>query len=390
LKHVKKFVIALASVMLGVIPAIGADVLYDFESSDSMKAWKHADRSNELPIDGQFGLKFTAPSWIPDEHNGQSMWPWCETAVTRKDWSKFDRIVFDVYNDSATPMLFGYWFCDSKHLLRESVGTTINVEAFTHKRVVCGLVHPGKFDRADAKTLHFFSENPSSKLTFFIDSIQLLAPGEKLPPLPEAYQKRIAARRAEKLAPQLQKAIAEIESVSTTGLSKTPQSFLDQRRREYLALLHRDYSIEDGTLCSKVSTQNAEKQAFPEMVAAFRAFEKNRSRVAIGTASNDVVLGYATSMDKVLPRVGNFSALPSKIEIAAARNEKEAFQLIVLPLSQPLNRVGVHLSALKNTKVELPATAVSVIPVGYVETKKRGTYSVDYDYVGFWPDPLLT
>jgi len=44
-------------------------------------------------------------------------------------------------------------------------------------------------------------------------------------------------------------------------------------------------------------------------------------------------VGFATSMEKVLPRAAPLSlAVQDKIELSLARNEKESFQVVVAPL----------------------------------------------------------
>ncbi|MFP4499417.1 MAG: glycoside hydrolase domain-containing protein [Candidatus Hydrogenedentota bacterium] len=100
-------------------------------------------------------------------------------------------------------------------------------------------------------------------------------------------------------------------------------------------------------------------------------------------------VGIATGMDKVMPRALD---LPVRVgegaSIAAARREKEAFQVVVAPWQGDLEEVQVEVAALKNnTGDALPEDAVSVSAMGYVKTEKPSRYPVDF--VGWWPDPLL-
>lgn len=74
-------------------------------------------------------------------------------------------------------------------------------------------------------------------------------------------------------------------------------------------------------------------------------FEALRETVSAAPGYEDVLLGCATPMEKVLPRVPVFRPLPETIAIEAARNEKEAAQLIVMPLGKERKKVGVRLTA---------------------------------------------
>ena len=68
-----------------------------------------------------------------------------------------------------------------------------------------------------------------------------------------------------------------------------------------------------------------------------------------GTADHDVLVVFATSMDKILPRIG--TAPPqgkSPPELKLARNEKESFQVIVQPRCEDIKRVWVRVSDLRS------------------------------------------
>ena len=123
------------------------------------------------------------------------------------------------------------------------------------------------------------------------------------------------------------------------------------------------------------------------LVPAMSGFEALRETVSAAPGYEDVLLGCATPMEKVLPRVPVFRPLPETIAIEAARNEKEAAQLIVMPLGKERKKVGVRLTAFTGPAGTLPGSALSAVPVGFVETTfvpRSGS-----EYVGFWPDPLL-
>ncbi len=71
------------------------------------------------------------------------------------------------------------------------------------------------------------------------------------------------------------------------------------------------------------------------------------------------------------------------VELHAARDETEAFQLVVIPHGQALNDVQVETTSLRGPNGELD---IQWNRVGYVKTAPP---SYPVDYVGWWPDPLL-
>ena len=119
-------------------------------------------------------------------------------------------------------------------------------------------------------------------------------------------------------------------------------------------------------------------------------FEAVRSQVQVKTtAGNDVVVGFATSMEKILPRVGARPLqMKSRFELELARNETESFQVIVLPCHKDIKQVRVRIMDLiSQDGGRFSAENVDTVPMGYVETKavpRSGS-----PHVGWWPDPIL-
>jgi len=119
-------------------------------------------------------------------------------------------------------------------------------------------------------------------------------------------------------------------------------------------------------------------------------FEAVRARVQVQTtAGNDVVVGFATSMEKILPRVGAGPLqVKSRVELKLARNETESFQVIVLPCREDIKQVRVRVNDLRSQDgVWFAAENIDAVPVGYVETKAVPPYGSSH--VGWWPDPIL-
>ena len=109
----------------------------------------------------------------------------------------------------------------------------------------------------------------------------------------------------------------------------------------------------------------------------------------LGFEDTAMAVGFATSMEKILPRDMPFTLTAARgIELSLARNERESFQVAVMPRRGGLKKVAVAAGDLKSASgAVLPAGNIDCDVVGYVETKRRPPYKVSY--VGWWPDPIL-
>ncbi len=119
-------------------------------------------------------------------------------------------------------------------------------------------------------------------------------------------------------------------------------------------------------------------------------FEAVRAQVEVsGDIKSNVVVGFATSMEKVLPRVGiPLLKVKSLVELKLARNEKESFQVIILPRHEDIEQVWVRVSDLRSKDGKrFAARNIQAVPIGYVETKAVPPYGSPH--VGWWPDPIL-
>lgn len=109
-----------------------------------------------------------------------------------------------------------------------------------------------------------------------------------------------------------------------------------------------------------------------------------------GTAGHDdVVVGFATSMEKILPRADKpVLQTVSRVELSLARGEKESLQVVVVPGRADLKQVAVRVTDLRGPDgATFSGSQVKVSPVGYVRTKSVPPYKSPH--VGWWPDPIL-
>jgi hypothetical protein len=119
-------------------------------------------------------------------------------------------------------------------------------------------------------------------------------------------------------------------------------------------------------------------------------FDAIRARVQVaGTAENDVAVGFASSMEKILPRIRTRQfQIKTRVELKLARDETESFQVIVLPCRENIKQAGVRVHELRTRDgVQFAAEGIDAVPMGYVETKAVPPYGCSH--VGWWPDPIL-
>jgi hypothetical protein len=94
----------------------------------------------------------------------------------------------------------------------------------------------------------------------------------------------------------------------------------------------------------QIASLRVEMERLEPMARFRKEFETVRPRVqSSAKVRNDIAVGFASSMEKVLPR-GGVAITPrvtNAVEVALARNEKESFQLLVLPCERDLSRVRI-------------------------------------------------
>lgn len=97
-------------------------------------------------------------------------------------------------------------------------------------------------------------------------------------------------------------------------------------------------------------------------------------------------VGLAGPLDKVFPERGEWRGPPAdRVELFAARNEYESFQLVVVSGTSPLRGVRILTGELRGPGL-IGRECVTARAVGYVETRQP-YYNVPR--TGPWPDPLL-
>jgi hypothetical protein len=393
-------------------PADAATMLFDFETDDEVRLWhnegaatlgadKTLERVERFAASGKCSMRFTTPAWRPAEHGGAQKWPAFECRPPLADWSAYDRLVMSLVNETAARQKLALLVSDSKLPTRSGLLRVEVLGPFSQVQVVIdlrkGFAEKG-VNAADIHVMHVFTEDPPEDLSVCIDRLLLLEPGEEPPPLPAAYLREVATLQSGDVE-GLRTTIAESGARLRESAKRSPRvkAWLDKALGdlgERLSDLQQRLERADDSVLEvpKGLAQLRSDLARLEPLLALRlGFEKIRPAVQSGRGSrDDVVVGFATSMEKVLPRAGVPNLTTAReVTLALARNEKESFQVIALPLEADLPAVSMRVSDLKGKgRARLATVNVTACPVGYVQTKATPPYGSSR--VGWWPDPVLT
>jgi len=279
---------------------------------------------------------------ITQSWNGSlPQWPSVNLKPAVTDWTPYDRLVVDVFNDANGGDVLCAFLSQADGRLQNGLSPKSQPLAdWGFNRWVMDLKKwPEKTDPRKIGRVHFFFTTPSSA-DVHLAGFHLLKPGEPLPAVSEA--------------------------------------FMDQRVRPAQARLER---LREERL-------QAQRDKY---VARCRA---------VGQTGAHAWIGKATSMEKVRPRDDFAGAPADRFSLRLARGEYESLQVLVLPSGADLKGVAVEAQV-----PGIDPKAFHAAPVGYVKTVNpppyRGGVNVATNLpggyfrttaslpVGWWPDPIL-
>jgi hypothetical protein len=397
---------AIAYVCLAGPAGLAGTVLLDFENEADLKVWHYEGRDATVPVheisrverlatSGTFALRFASPAW----KSGMGEWPAFECQPPVTDWSGFDRLVFDVTNSTLADQKLFMFVSDSKIPTRDGWLETVALPPLGYVRVVIPLsqVAAKRVNLADIHVLHVFTERPPADMELFVDHLVLLRPEDPLPAVSDAFLQQLTpllTRHVEALRQNLREVAERVrqEAAAVPAVAAWANTVLADLEKELNAYAERSARADAAILGDT---------AVPRRVQAQLEGLENRVRLRAGFARlgpavlagrehrNDVVVGFATAMEKVLPRAPSTPLLLSnQMEVSLAQNEKESFQVIVMPCERDVKNVRLRVTDLEGTTgSRLAATNVEAVVVGYVETKGEPPYGSPH--VGWWPDPIL-
>lgn len=275
-------------------------------------------------------------------------WPAVNLKPTVTDWSGYDRLVVDLFNDSDGGDVLCAFFAEAEGRVQNGLAPSsqsLGDHGF-HRWVIPLKKWPEKTDPRKIGRVHFFMTTPNSA-DIYVGGLFLLKKGEQPPEVSEQFL-------AEKVRPA--QALAE-------------RRRLERRRMAAVAF---------GDSCR-----------------------------AVGQTGKNCWVGKATGMEKVRPRDGFAAAPADAFSLKVARNEYESLQVVVVPRGHDLANVSVEVADLarEGAAGTLPASAFKVSPVGYVNVTNPAPYRSGHNVAtnlpggywraaaaserGWWPDPIL-
>ena len=230
----------------------------------------------------------------------------------------------------------------------------------------CGISAVALLAEGDPMTFSFAAPTPQEKATQRLTEIQTLL---------RQTQADLTARQAQspggtaRLSPLLADIRQRVDRLTSECRQKRRT---DDLREEYYQL-------------------TAELRRLPLLLTWYDSFTAIRSPCQYPSPNqfrNDILVGFASGMDKVLPRADLLPVHPAQeTTLSLARNEWEAIQLAVVPLVHALPETSVCISDLTNLSGQVfSAKNIHIAPVGYVHPPAPH-YGVQYQ--GWWPDPIL-
>ena len=393
----------LFTIVTGPLDANAANgkVLFDFEAPKDLDAWQlnmpQQDKlclSRNFATHGSSAIVWRTPKWSP----GMQQWPIWQTTPPIKDWTLYDRIAIDFTNptDSATLIRLKAVDADTaKTPSGEWPGASVSIPPRSSRREILKLDSwmGNAINRSNITVFLFYTARAQGDFEIYIDNVTLLPPDAQPTPLPRQYINEVASMQVSKS--KLPAAEAALER-SHAALQKSPiaapsvQAWL-QKMQETLSdsvqqarngLKRDDLSIElIAQLADQMTATRNQADRLTSLIALAREMPPE-------TLKRDYLLGIAGSTEKILPRDMplNLSGKP-EVSLALARNEREGFQITVIPTHEAMKGVRVEVSDLVDDQGnKFAAKNIDTRVVGYVKTQPP---EYDVSYVGWWPDPLL-
>ena len=382
--------------------AFGETMLFDFESAEEAAPWLRGsskwhwmELSEKFATSGSHSLHYQAKKYV----KGQPEWPAFEVPSPLQDWTEYDRIAIDITNVNLLQPYFSFYVSDSKVPVRQAFLHKCQNEIFpfSSQRLVIPLRFPRTINIKDIRVFHIFTERPAEDIDIYIDRIVLLKRGEDAEKLQHNWNVQLSERRRDIIEQSIneqQDALRQIDSQNIPpAIAKSigrDIGKLHEMCRQQMDTIFATMRNPDTTHAELVTATEQLRQ-IPNLVkrpASIVAFAE--SSINAGLDVNDMLVGISTGMEKILPRDMPVTVrAASECSISLAQNEFEGLQVTVLPVKQDLADVAVTISPLKldGSHELFPQSDLQIATVGYVETKKKPPYHVDY--IGWWPDPLL-
>lgn len=388
--------VAVAVSLASSCSVLAATTVFDFETSAEAAALPYRTKGKTalapdqaFATSGTNSLRFTSAAW----KQGMPEWPAFELKPAVHDWKGFDRLVLDITNPNEERFSFSLFVSDTRVPIRKGLSHTFALPSFGYARFVVPLSEfPNEVKRSDIATLHFFTTRPKTDMSIFLDNITLLKKGESLPDAGPAFVRQLGHLSRQSVAAAGQALAGSRQAAQPfcdTSAARDNANARFDRLAARLNELGGKLAAADLTL-SQLDAINTELSSLPsraERLLATLRFQQDAAHA--GVPAGPMLVGTASSMGQLPPRAAAFKLNPARqVEISLARNEKESFQLAVLPADGGLKKVSVRVSDLTASGgATFSRKHIDCDVTGYVETKKRPPYEVPH--LGWWPDPIL-
>ena len=273
-------------------------------------------------------------------------WPSLNLVPKVTDWSGYDRLVVDVFNDAVGGDVLSAFLSNAEGRIQNGLCPRgLPLGDYGYARWVIPLKSwPKTCDPKRIARVHLFMTTPNSA-NVLVSGFYLLKPGETAPAPSEKFMAEVvrpATERAERLKRERRQA--------------SVRRFVDKCR-------------------------------------------------AAGQTGRNCWIGQATSMERVRPREDFDCAAATAFDLKVARGEYESLQVLVMPNGRDLRNVSVEVSDLAGEDATLSASAFRAVPLGYSRTVRPAPYRIGENIatnlpsgyyrtrvkaeLGWWPDPIL-
>ncbi len=353
-------IILAGTVAAAACMGVAGTVLLDFESEAERKSVPRvAAKSYQVGVTNRFAtsganaMTFACGKWS----KGLPEWPSVTVKSPVSDWRAYDRLAIDLVSlGDGGDRLFIY-IAGPDGRIQNGLHASVLLSGKGYSQWIVPIKEWPKTASPDnVARIHFYAGRPEG-FSLAIDRLTLLAKGEQAP-VPEG--------------PCVGRDLLPLAACGT-----------EEMRRKV-----------------------ADAEEWRRHVADYVRFRE--ACVLSGQAKADMLLGAATTMEKVRPRAG-FKARPLPAEglaVRLARNEYEGVQLLVAPRDSDLEDVRVRVDGdLARGGERFAASNIACDVTGYVKTVRRPPYMVGRaeptnappGYVrklarpdiGWWPDPIL-
>ncbi len=362
--------------------------LEDFSTLDALEAWEFRQVERELLAGDKGAARLRFPRW----RLWRSKWPaafleYGRSGFSTQDWSRYDRLLFEVYNQNSQPAMLRLRLKDANGLHARRLFNIPPQQSHTCRVEIAPLA--AEIDIAQVAEFAPFMRQPPQDYTLDLSNIRLEAHELDLQEA-ELYLDPFHGGQIEVRAQLGRRALCRIEVLNEWGGIAGRHAEETERLR---------WSWEGGELplgfyevVLQVTDTVWNAEPLERRLGHFEVIPLElRPRIAAWQEPTTlkVLLHGRPRVDQKVFGWQEITGTPSgSLQVDMARNEYAAVQVVFLTRIDPVGfSFALEDMRHEETGAFFPAPGSAVYQVGYVHTEKPKEYPVDF--VGWWPDPLL-